>query len=87
VSRYPRRCERGWRIVFEDDAPGFKFDPEQVEAVIVGDSAWPEWEPDPAYAALMDDEIAQQTLGPPDWLPDCPLWWWNPRRGVLEVRS
>ena len=76
--------EREWRVVFEQGAPGFEFGLEDVVALIVGDPDWPPLEPDPAYAILGED-IAAQVLVRPVWLPNCERWWWNPRRGALEV--
>lgn len=75
--------EREWRVVCEDE-PEFAFDTEDVVALIVGRRGWPPEEPDRMYAPLGDDAL-QMTLGPPDWMPDCERWWWNPRRERLEV--
>lgn len=77
--------EREWRIVFEEGAPGFQFERDDVEALIVESTTWPPPEPDPAYVELLDDDEIGQTAGPPTWLPPSDRWWWNPRLRQLQV--
>jgi hypothetical protein len=68
--------EREWRIVYDEGAHGFEFDPATVAALIVGENNWPPWEQSP-HAVLFDDLIGSQMLEPPEWLPHCPIWIWN----------
>jgi hypothetical protein len=74
--------EREWRVVFQPNGEGFEFEPDDVEAIIVGDE---HWEPVVPGIGLDLNGDAEEVPVRPDWLPYCEVWWWNRRRRRLEV--
>ncbi|MEX2251454.1 MAG: hypothetical protein WD895_05195 [Acidimicrobiia bacterium] len=77
--------EREWRVPYDSGEPGFVFTPDQVVALIVGDPRWPP----PVEKMDMVFELGDWGPGivpsPPDWLPDCERWIWQPERQRLGI--
>ena len=72
--------EREWRVPYEEGEAGFEFHPDEVEAVIVGDTDWPHPEPDMELALVLGETAAQMYEGPPTWFHGYSRWWWNGER-------
>ena len=69
--------EREWRIPYDEGETGFTFDPEQVEAVIVGERGWPPSVPTMEMVWNGHDWGPDVVSAEPEWFAGYTRWWWT----------